>query len=154
MAHSWTHNMDEAEDIVQDTMVKALLHADKPQELRSIDSWLFKILYHCFIDAHRKQRTHNHIDDDCLFTADTPEYLHSQREMLLSVRKAISRLPINQRQVVTLVDLENFTYAEVAEITGVPIGTVMSRLNRARQSLKQLLSASAEAIRKELRVVK
>jgi RNA polymerase sigma-70 factor (ECF subfamily) len=55
------------------------------------------------------------------------------------VRSAIARLPFNHRQVITLVDIESFSYAEVADILDVPPGTVMSRLNRARQSLKKIL---------------
>lgn len=64
----------------------------------------------------------------------TPETVFSQNQMLAEVRSAIARLPFKHRQVLTLIDIENFSYAEVAEIVDAPLGTIMSRLNRARQS--------------------
>lgn len=154
MAYAWTHQDDVADDVVQETMIKALMNADRVNELKSVDSWLFRILFNCFIDVCRKHRPHSDVDDELLFEPDTPESVHSRKDMLASVRAAISQLPLKQRQVVTLVDIENFTYAEVAEITDVPIGTVMSRLNRARQALKQILADFYKESKAGLRIVK
>jgi RNA polymerase sigma-70 factor (ECF subfamily) len=107
--------------------------------MNALDSWLFRVMSNCFIDICRKQKQHVDIDDIVLFEEETPESIHSRSEMLASVRTAIARLPLKHRQVLTLIDLENFAYAEVSEILMVPIGTIMSRLNRARQALKQML---------------
>jgi len=139
MAYAWSHNNDITEEVVQETMIKALNSVDKVNNIKALDGWLFRILSNCFIDYCRKQREEIDIDDTVLIDRDTPESLHSQDEMLAAVRYAIASLPFKHRQVLTLIDIENFTYAEVAEIIDVPLGTIMSRLNRARQSLKQIL---------------
>ncbi len=74
--------------------------------------------------------------------AATPEDEHAQSQIVSRVREAIANLPIGQRQVLMLVDLEEFSYTEVATVLAIPIGTVMSRLCRARQALKTLLQES------------
>ena len=81
------------------------------------------------------------IDKVLLIENNTPDLVHGQNEMLAQVRLAISQLAFKHRQVVTLIDIESFTYAEVAEIIDVPLGTIMSRLNRARQSLRHTLNS-------------
>ena len=139
MAYAWSHNNDVAEEVVQETMIKALNSVDKINDFKALDGWLFRILSNCFIDYCRKQREEIDIDDTLLIEKDTPESLHCQDEMLAEVRYAIASLPFKHRQVLTLIDIENFTYTEVAEIIDAPLGTIMSRLNRARLSLKQKL---------------
>jgi RNA polymerase sigma-70 factor, ECF subfamily len=139
MAYAWSHHSDVADEVVQETMIKALASADKVKDLKSMDGWLFRILSNCFIDIYRKHKDHIDVDDVVLIEAETPETIHSKNEMLDAVRAAIALLPFKHRQVLTLVDIESLSYAEVAEIVDVPPGTIMSRLNRARQSLKQLL---------------
>lgn len=139
MAYAWTNNADIADELVQQTMIKAMHHVDKVRNVDALDSWLFRVLSNCFIDLCRKHREDINIDDITLCEQRTPETVHTQNEMLASVRSAIARLPFNHRQVITLVDIESFSYAEVADILDVPPGTVMSRLNRARQSLKKIL---------------
>ena len=73
----------------------------------------------------------------------TPEDGHAQSQLVSRVRNAVARLPLGQRQVLTLVDLEEVSYAEVSVILEIPVGTVMSRLCRARKTLKMLLSELA-----------
>lgn len=157
MAYAWSHRTDAADEIVQEAMIKALNSVDKVKNVEMLDSWLFRILSNCFIDYYRKQ--HNEIDidiDDIVLTEhNSPDVVHSQNEMLARVRYAISRLPFKHRQVITLIDLEEFSYAEVATILDVPQGTVMSRLNRARQSLKETLNESkTDKKQTRLKVVK
>lgn len=139
MAYAWSHNTDMADDVVQLTMIKAINNIDRISDIGALDSWLFRILSNCFYDACRKQREYVDIDNVVLRDESTPESVQLQDEMLISVRNAIARLPFKYRQVLTLIDIENFSYAEVAEIIDVPLGTIMSRLNRARQSLKKIL---------------
>lgn len=75
----------------------------------------------------------------------SPEDAAREDEIVVRVRRAVSRLPVEQRQVLTLVDLEGFTYAEVAGILEIPVGTVMSRLSRGRSTLhKRLLAVKRE----------
>ncbi|MFV9615979.1 MAG: RNA polymerase sigma factor [Gammaproteobacteria bacterium] len=140
MAYAWSHNSAVAEDVVQEAMIKALNSVDTVKNIEALDGWLFRILSNCFIDYCRKQREEVIIDETKLVEQKTPEAVHSQNAMLAEVRSAIASLPFKHRQVLTLIDIENFSYSEVAEIVGVPLGTVMSRLNRARQSLKQSLN--------------
>lgn len=139
MAYAWTHDADTAEDVVQEATIKALKSVDSLREIKALDGWLFRILHNCFYDHCRKQRDSVDIDDIVLEDSETPEHVSGQDEMLRSVRQAIGELPVKYREVVTLVDIESFAYAEVAEILDVPIGTVMSRLNRARGKLREML---------------
>jgi RNA polymerase sigma-70 factor (ECF subfamily) len=128
-----------AEEVVQETMIKALKNVDRIKNDDALDGWVFRILSNCFIDYCRKQRNEIELDDTALIEENTPESIHCQNEMLAAIRIAIASLPFKHRQVLTLIDIENFTYAEVAEIIDAPLGTIMSRLNRARQSLRQKL---------------
>lgn len=143
MAYAWTNNADIADEVVQETMIKAMHNVDKVKDFDALDSWLFRVLSNCFIDFCRKQKEEIDIDNIQLIDTDTPESVHSQNEMLNAIRIAISNLPFKHRQVITLVDIENFSYAEVAEIIDAPIGTIMSRLNRARQSLRKTLEETS-----------
>ena len=142
MAYAWSHRADIADEIVQEAMIKALNSVDKLKNIDTLDSWMFRILSNCFIDFYRKQRKEIDIDDVLLVEHNCPEIVHGQDEMLALVRSAIASLPFKHRQVITLVDLEEFSYAEVANILDIPQGTVMSRLNRARQTLKKILNES------------
>ena len=142
MAYAWSHNKDIADEVVQETMIKAMRSVDSIKNVEALDSWLFRILSNCFYDLCRKRRDEIDIDEITLLDRETPESVHLQNEMLESVKSAIACLPIKHRQVLTLIDIESFSYAQVASILDVPQGTVMSRLNRARQSLKKILNES------------
>ena len=143
MAYAWSHSSDVADDVVQEAMIKALPRVANLKNMEALDGWLFRILSNCFIDFCRKQRDEVDINNTVLVAQDTPETVHRQNEMLAAVRSAIANLPFKHRQVLTLVDIESFSYAEVAEIIDAPLGTIMSRLNRARQSLRQTLDEQA-----------
>jgi len=106
------------------------------RELEQLDRWLFRILANCYADHFRSHREHAELDEESYIHSQTPEREASRDETIQQVREAIARLPLAQRQVLSLVDLESFSYSEVAEIVDVPVGTVMSRLHRARRSLK------------------
>lgn len=146
VAFSWSHDAALADDLVQETLVKALKNTGQLRDPALFNSWLFSILANCWRDHFRKDRKMEDIDDledyRCT-TLTTPEDDHSQAQIVSKVRDAVAKLPIGQRQVLTLVDLEEFPYIEVAAILSIPIGTVMSRLSRARQSLKFLLNELA-----------
>jgi len=159
MAYAWSHNRDVADEVVQETMIKAMHKVDGIKNMDAMDSWLFRVLSNCFIDLCRKRREEIDVDDIELFAPDTPESINLKSEMLLSVRVAIASLPIKHRQVITLIDIESFTYTEVSNILDVSPGTVMSRLNRGRQSLKKMLdkpiaAENFELARINLKVVK
>ncbi len=148
VAWSWTRNPALAEDLTQETLEKGLKRIGQLNEAERFDSWMFSILTNCWRDHFRQHREMDDIDDiDESLVAHhiSPEVEHSQNELVARVRDAVSRLPAGQRQVVTLIDLEEFSYLDVARILSIPIGTVMSRLCRARQALQVLLREHAPA---------
>ena len=145
IAYSWCHNAALADDLVQETLVKALKYSDQLRDPNTIKAWLYKILTNCWRDQFRRSRETVDIDDVVLVDEHCPEGNQARMEVVEKVRAGIATLPVGQRQVLTLVDLEGCSYIEVAEILDVPIGTVMSRLCRARRALKEALLAAEEA---------
>lgn len=146
VAYSWTHNAALADDLVQETLVKAIKNAAQLREPELFNGWAFSILANCWRDHFRQHREMDDIDEvedfQCVHET-TPEDSHVQSQLVLRVRNAVARLPVGQRQVLTLVDLEELSYIEVAAILEIPIGTVMSRLCRGRVALKELLNELA-----------
>lgn len=155
LAFAWCHDAGLADDLAQEALTRGLARLEQLRESARLMSWLFSILNRCWIDHLRSLR--EDVDDEML--AEFPSELpgpdsHAERQQTVNrVRTAIAALPLGQRQVVTLIDLEDFSYAEVADILAIPIGTVMSRLCRARASLKELLM-EAPAAQRQLRSVK
>lgn len=145
LACAWCGDRDLAEDLVQETLARALATTSPLKEPRALEGWLMVILNNCWRDCLRKKMAGvlEDIDDwaERLESEElNPEENLAGRQTAITVRKAISRLPLGQRQVLTLVDMEDRSYAEVAGILGVPAGTVMSRLARARAALKEMLT--------------
>lgn len=145
IAYSWCHNPALADDLVQETLAKALKNGGQLRDPRTVKSWLYRILSNCWHDHFRRSRETVDVDDIVLVEKETPEIHHDRQQIVRQVRSAIARLPMGQRQVVTLVDLEGCSYIEVAQILDIPIGTVMSRLSRARGALKEKLLAADPA---------
>ena len=141
VAFAWCHDAALADDLAQEALTRGLLRLEQLRESAKFMSWLFAILNRCWLDHLRGKRLD--IDDELLseLPSELPgPDLHAERQETVNrVRGAIAVLPLGQRQVVTLVDLEDFSYAEVAEVLEIPIGTVMSRLCRARGALRELL---------------
>ncbi|CAM3194952.1 RNA polymerase sigma factor [Paracoccus nototheniae] len=130
-----------ADDLVQITVEKALRHLDSFDPGSRLDSWLFRILRNSFIDHVRARRETTSLDaDDALPLIGTDgREVTETRLHLADVRRAMDRLPEDQRIVLMLVCVEGLRYREVAEALDLPQGTVMSRLSRARLALAQLL---------------
>lgn len=142
LAHSWCRNRALADDLVQDTLAKALDRHNQLRDPAALHAWLCSILVNCWHDHLRAGKDTLDIDSvaECeLPAAGCPEEDCLQNEVVRRVRAAVGKLPAGQREVVTLVDLEEFSYAEVAAILEIPIGTVMSRLSRARAALRAAL---------------
>src|SRR5438477_2161351 len=154
-AQRMTSNQQEAEDLVQETMLKAFRFADSYQRGTNLRAWLFRILNTSAINRYRKQASHP-------VTTSLPEgeefYLYNRirdlsgqeltmgaEEEVLSkyldedVYKALSDLPLNFRMPIILADIEGLSYKEIAEALQIPIGTVMSRISRARRLLQHSL---------------
>jgi RNA polymerase sigma-70 factor (ECF subfamily) len=150
-----TRNPQEAEDLVQETMLKAFRFADSYQRGTNLRAWLFRILNTSAINRFRKQATHpvttslpegedfylyNRIRDITgqeLSAAAEDEVLNQYLDE--DVYRALNNLPLNFRMPVILADIEGLSYKEIAEALQIPIGTVMSRISRARRQLQQSL---------------
>jgi RNA polymerase sigma-70 factor (ECF subfamily) len=144
LAYAWCHDAALADDLVQDTLAKALTRSEQLRDEQALESWLFSILNNCWRDHLRARRDFldvSELDETVYSEEPGPEQHYASRQTIQRVRQAIARLPIGQRQVITLVDIEECSYADVARILDVPVGTIMSRLSRARQALKQHLMA-------------
>jgi RNA polymerase sigma-70 factor (ECF subfamily) len=158
MAYAWCRNAALADDMTQTAIEKALRRAGQLRNAAQVRGWLFRILANCLRDQARAQREMvalESIEETIAECGPTPEEARASAELALRVRRAVGELPLGQRQVVTLVDLEGYSYAEVGGILEIPIGTVMSRLCRARQALRERLRpVASEASPGGLRSVK
>lgn len=139
IAYAWTRSPALADDLVQETLTKALVKAGQLRDPKASEAWLYSILSNCYRDHFRRLRETEDVDTLELISDSNPELESSQQQLISKVRNAMMQLGEGQRQVVSLVDIEGFSYVEVAEILSVPIGTVMSRLCRARAALKEIL---------------
>jgi len=151
-ARRMTKSDSDAEDLVQETMLKAYRFFDRFEEGTNCKAWLFKIMTNIFINNYRSQSkapqslTFDDIDDSFLFgqlaknkAVTDPEKEFFSKIFDDDVRKAINELPEDFRLVVILSFLEGFAYQEIADITGLQIGTVKSRLHRGRKLLQKAL---------------
>lgn len=148
VAYAWCRNPSVADDLVQETLSKALRKSSQLRDLEMMHSWLFSILTNCWRDYFRQHQEMEDIDeiDELHFASElTPEDECAQSQVVKQVRAAVAALPPGQRHVLTLVDLEAFSYTEVAAILEIPVGTVMSRLSRARRALTTKLLRPSQA---------
>lgn len=139
IAYAWTHSPALADDLVQETLTKALTKSGQLRDPNASSAWLYSILANCYTDHFRRLRATEEVDEETLTHDVTPELESDRQQVVGRVRAAVLKLSEGQRQVVTLVDLEGFSYVEVAQILSIPIGTVMSRLCRARLALREHL---------------
>jgi len=139
MAYAWSHDPHLADDLVQQAICKALINHKQLKDMGAAEAWLFRILSNCLKDHYRAKRDVVSSEDIIIADEVTPEQNTEKQQLVNKVRRAVRKLPLAQCQVVTLVDLEGFTYASVAEILEIPVGTVMSRLCRGRRALKEHL---------------
>ena len=153
-----TRNERDAEDLVQDSFLRAYRFFDKFERGTNIKAWLFKILTNTFINRYRrrvKERTlvegsereavhERFISRDATDYAANPEQYFFDRLVSDDILSAIDQLPLDFRLVVILADLQEFSYKEIAEILSCPVGTVMSRLFRGRKLLQKMLKGYAE----------
>ncbi len=147
-----TRSEADAEDLVQETYIRAFRHRDQFTPGTNLKAWLFRILTNTFINTYRRKASHpqtTELDD----VEETALYRHMtgagastsepEQELLDSivdteVQQALDELPERFREVV-LLDVEGFSYKEIAEMLEIPIGTVMSRLHRGRRALQKRL---------------
>jgi RNA polymerase sigma-70 factor (ECF subfamily) len=136
-----------ADDLVQDTLERAVrkFHLWRPGDLRA---WLFSIMHNVFVNQLKARKVAYEVEIDDSIAAPQSSVTTTD---LMDLDRALMQLSPDQREVVLLVALEDMTYAEVSRALGIPIGTVMSRLSRAREKLRRLMEG--EAGRGSLRVI-
>lgn len=134
----------QADDLVQSACVRALTNPDGWTPGTRFDAWMFRILRNHWIDGLRKAKVEGvaeDVDDRSDLVGDSGDGAMDKLD-LNDVKRAIDQLPAEQRDVLVLVCVEDLAYREAAEVLGVPIGTVMSRLARARKRLIELTNAA------------
>ena len=142
-----TRNAADAEDLVQDTYLKAFRASGQFQRGTNLKAWLFTILHNTFRNRRRDAgRNPIEVDSEVVELAmdhasidQSPEALLSRATLDADLQAALDALPDAFRQAVWLRDVEEFSYAEIARMVGVPIGTVMSRISRGRRLLYERL---------------
>jgi len=136
-AVSLTRNTSSADDLVQATLERAITRWGDKRPEGDLRAWLFSILYRQFLDAQRRTRRYARMLD--FFTGREDVQPSVERTVMAqSTLQAFDQLNTEQRALLLWVSVEGLSYKEVAEILDVPLGTVMSRLSRARQALRQL----------------
>ena len=157
-AYHLAYNDEDANDLVQETFLKAYRFIDKYHEGTNAKAWLFKILKNAYINEYRKKsKRPTKVDfEDIVAYHDTDDdrvtgYMDLRAEIFQymmgdEITTAINALPVDFRTVILLCDVEDFTYEEISKIIDIPIGTVRSRLFRARNMLKETLKKYAETL--------
>jgi RNA polymerase sigma-70 factor (ECF subfamily) len=149
-AYRMTRNSEDAEDLVQESYLKAYRYYDKFEEGTNFKAWLFKIMKNTFINNDRKKQQapalsdfadieesfESQVNEDATRQIKNPEEEFLENVLDEDVQRALDKLPPDYRMVVILADLEGFSYKEIADILEVPVGTVMSRLYRGRRLLE------------------
>jgi len=142
-ARSLVNNVQDADDLVQLAIERALSHSEQLRPGAQLSSWMFGILRNAWIDESRSKGRRSRLFVPEELGENVADPTTSGHADALSVQDAMARLPIEQREVVGLVLVEGLSYKEAAEIIGVPVGTITSRLARGRDSLQSMLGALA-----------
>lgn len=144
-AMSLSQNADRADDLVQETLVKAWDKQSSFQPGTNLKAWLFTILRNEFYSQMRK-RGREVQDSDGLLTARLAVHPSQPGRLDLDdFRRALEQLPEDQREAIILIGASGFSYEEAAEICGCAVGTIKSRVSRARNRLQEILDISGEA---------
>ncbi len=152
-----TQNSDEASDVVGDAFVRVYSAINNFKGNSAFTTWLYRILTNCFLDHRKKERSRQTTSLESVLQTDdgdlerqfespdaTPDETAERNERERAVEGAVASLPEYQKAMVTLYHAEMLSYEEIAETLDLPIGTVKSRLNRARLSLREILIRDEE----------
>lgn len=141
LAYAWhiSRNEDDAKELLQNALTRALSSKNTPDKTEEIKPWMFRIIRNHHIDDVRKSKVRmEYLNSQARLYDGTRAQPASQLEILI-VRQAFDALPADKREIIYLVDLAGMKYAEVAEVMNIPVGTVMSRISRARKELLEHL---------------
>ena len=148
------HSQNDAEDLVQETYLKALRHFTSFQPGTNFRAWMYRILRNTFLTSRTGLRAASTVSLDAeeeegrelAVENETPETILMNHLNSLLVQSAIDNLPLHHREVLVLCDVEEMSYREIAEILQIPIGTVMSRLARGRKIVRESLHSTPPAL--------
>ena len=150
-----TRNKEEAEDLVQETYVKALKGFESFQKGTNFKAWMFRILRNTFLTSRTGLAAQKTVyleeeegvsgDVQAMSTMQTPETILLDRMSEQTMQTAIGELPVALKEILLLCEVEEMSYQEMSEALAIPMGTVMSRLSRARAALKKSLSEKVRA---------
>ncbi|MCA9546879.1 MAG: sigma-70 family RNA polymerase sigma factor [Myxococcales bacterium] len=153
-----TRNPADAEDLVQETVLRAYRFWDSFEKNSNCKAWLLRILTNTFINEYQRRKRSRQVLDAATAEQDatdgvlvheaavaqrSPEAMLLERSVSDDVQRALDALPEDFRVAVVLCDIEGLSYKEIAEVMGTPVGTVMSRLFRARRALRRALTEGA-----------
>lgn len=137
-AYSLTGDREDADDLLQECALRALAASSTPESEPACRAWLFRVMRNAWIDRTRRRHTACTVefDEETLEPEEKPQW-DFDRSLIdtIAIHQAMQKLPVSYREIISLVDLVGFSYAEVATLLDVPAGTVMSRLSRARKAL-------------------
>lgn len=139
-------NTEDADDLVQIAVERALTHTHQWQQGTRLDSWMFRIMQNAWIDETRarERRSQTFVAEEA--GENVGEATNDAQMDAIAVRKAVAQLGDDQRAVVGLVLVEGFSYQEAAEVLDIPVGTLTSRLARARETLQTLLGGAPQGV--------
>jgi RNA polymerase sigma-70 factor (ECF subfamily) len=142
----------EAEELLQETYKRALAAKRKPvvADADEIRPWIFTIMRHVWQNEQRRVSRSREVlfEDTAIASGEYTEFGMSRKLLVSEVRAAVDSLPVIWREIIVMRDMEDLSYAEIAVVLGCPLGTVMSRLARARKALRQLLMPRAQEVRR------
>jgi RNA polymerase sigma-70 factor (ECF subfamily) len=142
VVYGLVHDADEAQDLTQESFIRAYHAIENFRGASRFYTWIYRITVNLCMDHFRKEgaeRSRLSAEQSMEFDPLTPDLVAAQREMSQAVHQAIRALPVDQRTVIVLRELEGLSYKEIAQVVGSSMGTVMSRLFYARKRLRELL---------------
>ena len=146
-ARALTRDPSRADDLIQDTLVRALAKQHLYQDGTNLRAWLFTLMHNQHVNnARRNVREDNSLDVDTVAAHLVAVTDPTASRQLRELDEAIGKLTMEQRQVILLIGLEGMSYEEAATILNVPIGTVRSRLSRGREALRQLMGLDEDEV--------
>ncbi len=143
-----TRNLADAEDLVQDTLVRALASIETFRLGAELRPWLFRIMHNTYVSNVRYARIRANRSSSIETETETASQPASQHERLeaQAVLNALLRLPENQREAIVLIALNDLRYADAARILNIPLGTFMSRIARGREALRRMVDGQVTAV--------
>lgn len=153
-ARSLTRDSAEAEDLVHDALVRAYERRGTFRSGGNLRAWLLSIVHNAFIDRLRSRKSEAVRIEQAEYLADASMQAPQEHSVRLAqVREAFFKLPEEQRSALHLVAIEGLTYSQAAEASGVPLGTLMSRIGRARAALREMEDKLPVRAKSHLRIV-